>query len=192
MSLIIKDSKTKECIDKETVKKAIEENDIVLLLLPNDKYSEKVNDVADVTSKLDGTICYISTNKPYTTLLKNFEKQNINTNNFHFIDCVTKSASGVEAGGKVVYVSSPKALTELNIAIKKALEKCKPKIAIFDSLSTLLIYEDASVVTRFVHSMISTFRSFKSKSFLIALKDDMKTELVKDLSMFVDKVVEMG
>jgi archaellum biogenesis ATPase FlaH len=72
------------------------------------------------------------------------------------------------------------------------LESKKPEVTVFDSLSTLLVYEDPSVVTRFVHSIISVFRSMGSKSVLISLKDDVKTELVKDLGMFVDKVVEMG
>lgn len=192
MGLIIKDSGTKDEIEKEDAKKAIKDNDIILVLVPNEKYSEKVNDVAGIAANLSEKVCYVSANKPYTTLMKNFEKAKIDTGKFCFIDCVTKSPSGTEAGGKVVCVSSPKALTEMNIAMKKLLEANKPGITVFDSLSTLLIYEESSVVTRFVHSIISVFRSLGSKGILIALKDEVKNELVKDLSMFVDKVVEMS
>lgn len=192
MGLIIKDSGTKDSIEKEDAKKAIKENDIILVLVANGKYSEKINDVAEISAKLCEKVCYVSANKPYTTLVKNFEKVKIDTSKFYFIDCVTKSVAGSEAGGKVVCVSSPKALTEMNIAMKKVLEANKPGITVFDSLSTLLIYEDPSMVTRFVHSIISVFRSLGSKGVLISLKDDVKNELVKDLSMFVDKVVEMG
>ncbi len=190
--LIIKDAGTKDRIEKEDTKKAIKDNDIILVLVPNEKYSEKINDIAGIAASLSEKVCYVSANKPYTTLMKNFEKSKIDTSKFCFIDCVTKSPSGTEAGGKVVCVSSPKALTEMNIAMKKLLEANKPGITIFDSLSTLLIYEESSVVTRFVHSIISVFRSLGSKGVLMALKDDVKTEMTKDLSMFVDKVVEMG
>lgn len=192
MGFIIKDSGAKDRIEKEDAKGAIKENDIILLLVPNDRYSEKINDVAEISAKLSEKVCYVSVNKPYTTLVKNFEKIKIDTSKFYFIDCVTKSAAGSEAGGRIVCVSSPKALTEMNIAMKKVLEANKPGITVFDSLSTLLVYEEASVVTRFVHSIISVFRSLGSKGVLISLKDDVKTELVKDLSMFVDKVVNMG
>lgn len=189
---MIKDASTSGRIEKEDVKKAINENDIVLLLLPNDRCAEKINDIAEIISKMGGNVCYVSTNKPYMTLLKNFGRGNIDTGKFCFIDCVTKSAKGTEEGGRVVCVSSPKALTEMNIAIKKMLESKKPGVTVFDSLSTLLVYEDPSVVTRFVHSIISVFRSLGLKGVLISLKDDVKNELVKDLGMFVDKVVEMG
>lgn len=192
MGFIIKDSGIKDSIKKEGVKEAIKENDIILVLVPNDKYSEKINEITEIAAKLSEKICYVSANKPYTTLIKNFEKSKIDTSKFCFIDCVTRSAAGSEAGGRVVCVSSPKALTEMNIAMKKVLDADKPGITVFDSLSTLLIYEDSSVVTRFVHSIISVFRSLGSKGVLISLKDEVKNELVKDLSMFVDKVVEFG
>ncbi len=192
MGFIIKDSETKNSLKKEDAKKAIKENDIILVLVPNERYSEKINDVAEISAKLSEKVCYVSVNKPYTTLVKNFEKIKIDASKFYFIDCVTKSAAGSEAGGRIVCISSPKALTEMNIAMKKVLEANKPGITVFDSLSTLLVYEEASVVTRFVHSIISVFRSLGSKGVLISLKDDVKTELVKDLNMFVDKVVEMG
>jgi KaiC/GvpD/RAD55 family RecA-like ATPase len=191
VGLIIKDSSTKNGISKESAKKAIQENDITLILVPNDKYSEKINDIAEISAKLGEKVLYVSANKPYPTLIKNFEKSKIDTNKFFFIDCVTKNAAGSEAGGRVTCVSSPKALTEMNIAMKKVLEANKPGITVFDSLSTLLIYEDSSVVTRFVHSIISVFRSVGSKGVLISLKDEVKNELIKDLSMFVDKVIEM-
>ncbi len=192
MGPIIKNAETKDRIEKEDMKRAIKENDIILVLVPNEKYSEKINDVAGIAANLSEKVCYVSANKPYTTLVKNFEKAKIDTSKFCFIDCVTKSPSGTKAGGRVVCVSSPKALTEMNIAMKKLLEANKPGITVFDSLSTLLIYEDSSVVTRFVHSIISVFRSLGSKGVLISLKDEVKNELVKDLGMFVDKVVEMG
>lgn len=192
MGLIIKNAETKDRIEKEDTKRAIKDNEIILVLVPNERYSEKINDIAGIAASFGEKVCYVSTNKPYTTLMKNFEKDKTDTSKFCFIDCVTKSAAGSAAGGKVVCVSSPKALTEMNIAMKKLLEANKPGITVFDSLSTLLIYEESSVVTRFVHSIISVFRSLGSKGVLIALKDEVKNELVKDLSMFVDKVVEMG
>ncbi|MEM5871243.1 MAG: hypothetical protein QW051_00045 [Candidatus Aenigmatarchaeota archaeon] len=190
--MVIKDASSAEGIEKEDFKKAIKENDIILILLPHEKYSEKINLISEVLMKEKNNVCYLTTNKPYKTILKTLEKIKIDTKNLIFIDCVTKSASGFENDGKVICVTSPKALTEMSIALKKTIESKKPEIVLFDSLSTLLIYEDSSVVTRFVHSTISLFRDTNIKGAFIALKEDMKSELVKDLSMFVDKVMEMN
>jgi len=171
--IIIKDQSVRDRIGRENVKKAIDENEITLLLLPNESYSKRVNDIARIVSE-SGKTCYVAANKPHQTLMKEFEKSGIDSKNFFFIDCVTKGSPTDE---KVIYVSSPKALTEMNIAIKKVLEMEKIKLTLFDSLSTLLI---------------SVFRTLGSKGVLITLKDDAKSELIKDLNMFVDKVVEMG
>lgn len=192
MGAIIKDAGTKDSIEKGDVEKAIKENDIILFLLQNEKYSEEIRDLARITSKLSKKVCYVSVNKPYATLLKDFEKNKIDPEKFYFIDCVTRGVRGTEPSENVIYLSSPKALTEISIAMKKVLESGKTKITIFDSLSTLLIYGEASVVVRFAHSIISAFRTLGSKGALVSLKDDVKSELIKDLSMFVDKVVEMG
>ena len=191
MGFILKDGRTKEEIQKEELKRALKENEIILLLLPNEKYSEKIVDVAKIMGTF-GSVCYVSLNKPYKTLVGDFEKRGVKTGKFFFIDCVTKKVREEKEGEQVVYVSSPRALTEINITLKKVLEAGKIDIAALDSLSTLLIYEDPHVVLRFSHSVISAFRMLGSKGILIALKDDAEKELIKDLNMFVDKVLELG
>lgn len=190
MGFILKDGRTKEEIQKEELKRALKENEIILLLLPNEKYSEKIVDVAKIMGTF-GSVCYVSLNKPYKTLVGDFEKRGVKTGKFFFIDCVTKKVKEEEGDEQVAYVSSPRALTEMNIVMKKVLETGSIEIAIFDSLSTLLVYEDPHVVVKFAHSVISMFRTLGSKGVIISLKEDMESELIKDLNMFVDKVVEM-
>ncbi len=162
------------------------------MLLPDNVYSERMKEIAKIVSKLSERVCYVTLNKPYKTLLKDFEKNRIDSNKFFFVDCVTKKVKDEEASEQVVYVSSPKALTEINIVMKKVLNAGKIDSTIFDSLSTLLVYEGSHAVVRFSHSIISMFRTLGSKGILISLREDMQNELINDLNMFVDKVVELG
>lgn len=161
------------------------------MLLPNKVYSEKMKEIAKTVSELSERLCYVTLNKPYKTLLKDFEKSKIDSNKFFFIDCVTKKVKEEKVKEQVVYVSSPKALTEINIVMKKVLNAGKVNSTIFDSLSTLLVYEGSHAVVRFAHSIISMFRTLGSKGILISLEEDLHSELIKDLNMFVDKVVEL-
>ena len=184
-----KDSGSKAGMESGSIDKAIKENDIMLFLAPNQNYTEKVRMVAGAAARSGSRICYVSANRPSDVLAKDFDRNSIDSKKFYFVDCVTK---GVSSSERVYFVSSPKALTEINIALSKMLQSSKADICVFDSLSTLIVYEDSHVVIRFVHSIISAFRSAKSKGVMMALKDDMQSELVKDLSMFVDKIVEMG
>jgi len=192
VGFIFKDVGIKEKIGKNKIEKAIKKNDVVLFLLPNNLYSEKMKNVTKITSMLNKGVCYVTLNKPYKTLLKDFEKNEIDSSRFFFIDCVTKKVKEEKASEQVVYVSSPKALTEINIVMKKVLSAGKIESTIFDSLSTLLVYEGSHAVVRFAHSIISMFRTLGSKGILISLGEDLQSELVKDLNMFVDEVLKLG
>ncbi len=175
---------------RNNIKKEIKGHDILVFLISEKNYSESLKDIVDVSTKNFKKTCYVSLNKPYDTLIPMFQKAGIKTRNFIFIDCVKVGIKGF-SDVKVVFVSSPKALTEMDIAIKKALDKEKFDGLVFDSLSTLLVYEEPSTLIKFSHSVISKLRSAGVKGIFLALKDDVKSELMKDLSMFVDKVVEV-
>lgn len=172
----------------KNITKDIKENDIMVLIIPNSSYGDSLKNLTSDMSKTFNKICYISLNKPHKSLLKGFEQKGAKTKKFFFIDAVGK---GSNSEG-IAYITSPKALTELNIAITKALSSGLVDSALFDSLSTLLIYEDPSTVIKFTHSIISAFRNKSVKAVLTCLGGDAKSELIKDLSMFVDKVVELG
>ncbi|MEE9323091.1 MAG: hypothetical protein V3U72_00965 [Candidatus Aenigmarchaeota archaeon] len=178
-------------MEKDKIEKTIKGNDVILFLLPNNLYYEKIKEIARIVSKLSKRVCYVTLNKPHETLLKDFKRDKIVSSGFFFIDCVTKK-EGKKAKERVNYVSSPKALTEMNIAMKKALTGGRIDSTIFDSLSTLLVYEGSHAVVRFAHSIVSMFRALGTKGILISLKEDIQSQLVIDLGMFVDKVVELG
>lgn len=171
-----------------SIKKILKKNDIVLILVPEKSYSKKIKQIARDVSSSSKSVCYLTLNKPYPALSREFRKGKIDLNRFFFIDALSKDSKE----DQVVTVSSPKALTEINIVMKKVIKAGKIKATIIDSISTLLVYEGSSQVLRFTHSIVSLFRSLGSKGIIIALKHDMKNEVIRDIGMFVDKVVGPG
>jgi len=167
-------------------------NDVLLFLISNQEYSEKVREIAGASIKAFRKVCYISLNKPFETLFSSFRSNNIDAGKMIFIDCVTTGGRSPANGPKVFFVSSPNALTDLSISINKVIDEEKIDAIIFDSLSTLLVYQQPSMVIKFSHSIISKLRAAKVKGVFTCLKEDIRGELVKDLSMFVDKIVEVG
>ena len=177
---------------KTDVKKEIKENYIIIFSISGKEYSSKLEEIVGASAKAFSKICYVSLNKPYDTLVPIFKKLGIETGKMIFVDCVTAGFSKHVDGLNVVSVSSPKALTEMNIAINKTSDREKFQGLVFDSLSTLLVHEQPSTVIKFSHSVISKLRTAESHGVFMCLREDMKGELMKDLSMFVDKIVELG
>ena len=160
--------------------------EIAVFVIAEKDYSRRLKEMVCAASSAYSRICFVSLNKPYNTISSSFEGCKAEMKKFFFIDCTGKSK---ESEGQVVFVSSPKALTEMSITIGKVLDLGKIDAVIFDSLSTLLFYEEPSTVIKFTHSLISLLRYRKAAGMLLCLEGGKNTDLVKDISMFADKVV---
>jgi len=164
---------------------------IIVFLIPNSKYGKKLNEIVASSSRNSEGLCYVSLNKPYDTLMPMFRSIGVDVKKMVFIDCIKYGFGNADGGMKVVFVSSPKALTEMDIAIKKVLDGEKVSVLVFDSLSTLLVYDEPSTVIKFSHSIISKLRAAGVGGVFLCLSGDVKSELIKDLSMFADRIVEV-
>ena len=174
----------------EDIIKGMEANQIVLIIIPNEIYSDAIMDIAKQLSGKYKNICYVSLNKLYNSLIAALEKKGVNTGKFYFVDAITKTADpNFDGGKKCKCVSSPSHLTEISLEISAGLKDNKPDCLLLDSLSTLLIYQKDEVVTQFVHSLVARLRSANCTTFFTALEGDTQRNLIKQLGMFVDKTI---
>lgn len=184
-------------INSKKLETQLKGKNVVLLVLSKNEYSEKVFGLIAIISKKTPSICYISVNKPAKALVKLFDAEKMNTKKFQFIDCVSSSDAGSESAKdsgarSITYISSPRNLTALSIAINNALRDAPAKDAVFvDALTTFLIYNEGLTVVRFAHSLISAVREKNKMGFFIALRNDISNSLLDDLSMFVDGIIEV-
>jgi hypothetical protein len=169
----------------------IKKNQVVLFVLTKNNYTVALVEILKALENVSKKIAYITFNQPYNSLLSNFASKKIPSSKFFFIDTVTKSVKQAAAAPNCIFVSAPNALTEISVAFSKALNEQKCDSSIFDSLSMLLVYEKAHSIIQFTHNVITKLRMGQSKGIFLALKEDATSELMKDLYMFVDKVVEM-
>jgi hypothetical protein len=168
----------------------IKNNSISVIVMPNTVYNETLKEIVSAALEKHGSLCYISLNKPYNSVISYLEKNGVGSENIIFIDAVTKK---IESDSEqVIYVSSPTALTEINITMNKVLEAGGIKVVLIDSISTLLLYTEESVVLKFVHSIVSKMRSDSNDCIMAAIEDESTRELIDDMSMFVDEILELG
>lgn len=172
------------------LEKEIKNNKVVLLVLSADEFNDSVFRILKILSKKN-RISYVSINKGYSALVEAFEKNKINTENFFFIDCITKTLVNPKKEQNCAYVSSPNSLTEISLILNKELEKSS-NIIIIDSLSTLAIYHSSSTISKFLSRLSQQVKSKEKVSsvFLISSADKGK-EVFAQTELVVDKVIQV-
>jgi KaiC/GvpD/RAD55 family RecA-like ATPase len=112
----------------------------------------------------------------------------IDINKFFFVDGVTAVMTDLNSKrwDNCIFLESPQSLEDLELAIDEALKK-KPDILIFDSISSLLSYHDASKVSAFFEKLLNTTKSNNIKSILFMLNTDQHKEGLQGIKELVDK-----
>lgn len=170
----------------------VKSNNLVLFIVTKEKYHTELVNISRTIEKNMNKICYVCINEPFNFVAGNLKKNNIPLGKFFFIDTLTKNVQAQPDVENCIFVSAPNALTEISLAFSKALNEKHCDSALFDTISTLLIYESAHSLIQFIHNVLTKLRISTGKAFFIALKDDINSELVKDLYMFVDKVLDLS
>lgn len=164
----------------------------VAVIFPVKDYPDQINELVKVLEKDYNKILYVSLNRLYNPLKRKLTQLGVNTSKFVFVDCVTKTAvPQPEETADCIYTSAPNALTEISIAITKSIQTYYPDIVLFDSLSTLLIYENVMTSSQFVHSLTNKMNAFGVNILFTILDGDKEQPLVKDLNMLLDHVVKI-
>lgn len=166
----------------------IKDNQIVLFVISKGDYTEILMDIVKAMVSQYKAVCYITINRPYNNIIMQLDKEKIKHDGFFFIDAITSTVQTPKEVSNCVFVAAPDALTDLSLAISQALSS--NEIVLFDTMSTLAVYQDVSSVLKFMHNVVTKLRVGNKKGVLIALKEDSE-QLVKDMHMFVDKVVDL-
>ena len=167
----------------------ISKNSIVLLVTSKTKYRDSFNVIYGEIAKF-GSIGYITINKPYSAVIHDLESRNIDKAKFFFVDAITSTVQAPPKDDSCIFVASPNALTDLGLAFSSLIGEKNRELVFFDTISTLVVYQDISSVTKFTHNMITKARVTGKKVVFMSLKEDSET-LIKDLNMFMDAVIEV-
>lgn len=141
---------------------------------------------------------YVVTNTFPEDVVKRFESvgnvdESLRSGMLKFVDCYTMY-TGVQKGNTlfIVRVSGPAALTEMGIALSQIMKKI-PKNSkfrvIFDSISTLLLFNTPKIVEIFVQSILGKIKAFGATSMFI-LEEGMHEERdVTTINSLLDAVI---
>ncbi len=170
-------------IDKE-----ISENNSLLIIVSGQDYRELVNSTAKTVAK-EGSVCYITLNKTSESLKESFSKKDVDLSKIIFIDAITRTISeGPMQNTGVYFVKSPAALTDISILVDKMISH-NFKFFILDSISTLMVYQKADTVIKFLSYLITKAEQTKTKVVIYALDIKEHKQVLDECSMSVEKVL---
>lgn len=180
----------------KTELKSLDQNYIALVLAEAKVYQE--TNIALLQYMIDEKNIpgvYVTINKPYNTMKRILENEGINTDMIIFIDAISKSAGGtIEKAENCLFIGSPENLTDISVALTEATQAIPSdkKFVFFDSLSTLLLYNNMGTVARFTHFLTGKMRAWGVEGILISVEKESDEVLLSQLSQFCDKVITLG
>ena len=166
-------------------------NNHSLLVVVNDMQRD-IEVVLNLFRDLEFTLAgYVTLNKTKSFINQALKVKKIDTSKFFYIDGITRALSEVpkiERDG--IFLEDPQSLDELDNAIENVLKK-DPDFIIFDSISSLLAYHDASDIVGFFEKFLERARSSKTKIILIISKVDWDKHSLQRIGDLADKIVVM-
>ncbi len=169
---------------------------VVLLLVNLNNYQKTSLEALRYLSRemsLPGV--YVSVNKPYSSLRTSLVKEKIDVDTMIFIDAITKISGGeAEKSENCLFLDGPENLTDFSISITEAVSalNMRDKFLFFDSINTLLIYNETEPVSRFFHFLSSRMRQWGVKGLIMALDKKTDKSIISQISQFCDKVIDLG
>lgn len=180
--------------DIASIAGSIDDGEVVLLVSPSDRVDAINTEIVTHYTAQGGICVYVNVSKPYTTLEHRFEKAGADTDNIFYIDCAT-SLAGADVGraGNVIF-RNPAELTNISLTIENALESLpggRDRVLLFDTLSTLMLYNDDRMVSKFAHSLMTRLRNWEAKSIILTVSEETDPRIMSQLRQFADRVVQV-
>ncbi len=179
---------------KERISNAIKINQSIGIMLPGSNYSDLVQALFEyINSKPEEAWVYVTVTKPYGTLVKQYEYL-LEAKNIKFIDCISRAAGILRSDSNCIYLESPSMLEKLGLEIMnifKEVDEDTEKFLVIDSLSNLIIYNDAEIVTEFFYHIVNRTRAKDIHTISLAIEEEGLEKHLNRLIYLNDKILKV-
>jgi hypothetical protein len=179
---------------KERISNAIKINQSIGILLPGTNYSDLIQALFEyIQDRPEDAWVYVTVTKPYETLVREFEFLS-DAKNIKFIDCISRAAGITKPSSNCIYIESPTMLEKLGLDIMnvfKEVDEDTKKYLILDSLSNLIIYNDADIVTEFFYHIVNRTRAKGIHTISLAIEEEGLEKQLNRLIYLNDKILKV-
>ena len=135
---------------------------------------------------------YVTCTIPARVVLEQLSGTNINPENVYFIDCISHMVgSSSEERAQVLFVESPTMLEGIMLKVDTWLKKLKDakKLVFLDSVSTLAMHNDGSLLSEFLHLFITNLRGRGIRTVVLSVAGQVPDEVETVLRLVCDETV---
>ena len=111
-------------------------------------------------------------------------------NKIYIVDCISRTSHDVLPGKRCIYVSSPRALDEIQTAVLDILRENKINVALIDSPSSLLTYYEHMDVLQFIHRLMTILIIANCRG-IFPFQKRGADSLTRSIEMFTNKIVNV-
>lgn len=170
--------------------KILDKNKLSFLIIDPEEDGEHIRKILKAPcSKKNCLGIYVVLQIPSKEIIKSLKNNGIDASCLFFIDCISNISGRTEQLENCVFTSGPSALTELSIAINDQLNTNRFKFFVFDSLTTLLIYNNKDTILRFMHFLTSKLRRYNLKIVIFSLNDEVSKEIIRKVCSMDDAII---
>ncbi|MFH1750408.1 MAG: hypothetical protein ABH863_01895 [Candidatus Micrarchaeota archaeon] len=173
--------------------KGLPENYVVLLVSDSNSYLNTNLSLMKALIADGDTIIYVTMIRPAAVLSKLYESNGIDKDKIYTVDCVsTLTKQYIKHTEHEVYVQ-PNNLSAIAMAINEmVLSLPGKKVVVFDSPSTLMVYNTLNEIMKFALFITSKIRLENFRGILLSVEEDMKSDILNGLSRISDRVINLG
>jgi KaiC/GvpD/RAD55 family RecA-like ATPase len=183
-------------IDEQKIRQELSnlpENFIVLLLTDALSHVETNNFILKYLlqeKQMHGI--YVTVNRTAKTVIDNVESMGMDPNKLFFIDCAVNLAKERhEPVQNILKIDSPGDLSDIGVALTESLKKTPEKngFLLLDSISTLLLFNNAKSVVKFCHFFVNLIRDSGLKGVILAIDKETDEFVKRNLYVLSDRAI---
>ena len=179
---------------KDRIVNAASNNQSIGIIIPSNNYSDLICSLFEfINMKSNENWVYLTITKPYETIYEEYSSM-INGKNIKFIDCISHAAGISNEKSNCKYIESPSQLENILLEIMnyfKLFNNTKKNYLIIDSISSLILYNDALLVTEFFTHLINRSRLSNIITISLSIEEEMDENIKKILYLKSNKIIKL-
>ncbi len=176
--------------------KGITEASVVALEVNSDSYFDVIRVITErisVEKNLD--VIYINSTLPASSIISVMDMLQIKREHIYFVDCGSSILLEEKyRNGHILYVESATMLENIMLKVEflmRKLDKKRGKLIFIDSINSMAIHNNISILSEFMHIMFNTLRSKDAYTIVLSIKEQGSDDISRALTMVCDEKIEI-